>query len=230
MQWKVNKMNITHTHRDYKDKIEMNPNRRFNGAYYYSVEIMKNMKPLIKTKRPFVTINTGKAFNHAIVFIHSNIKPEVTYAYLHKYKDLILVCGLRDTQIKMAYSFPEHTSIYLPLSVDVKEVQQYYIPFDDKPFNTCYAGRLGKFVSDDPMAMFKVKMLTNLDRTEMLKQMAKYQYVYSVGRTAIEAQVLGCKVLNYDKRFPKNIVWEVHDNREMAKVLNQILQGIDYGK
>lgn len=222
-------MNITHENKLYRDKIELNPNKRYNGAYYYSIEIVKNMIPLIKTKRPFVTINVGKAYNHAIVFIHSNLHPEKTYAFLHKYKDLILVCGLPETQLKMAYSFPEHKSIFLPLSVDVKEVQQYYIAFGDKPFMRCYAGRIGKFVSDDPMAMFKVKILTNMERSKLLSEMAKYQYIYAVGRVAIEAQVLGSKVLPFDKRFPRNVEWQVHDNKEMAKVLNQMIHAIDYG-
>ena len=221
-------MNITHLNKRYQDKISLNPKKRYNGAYYYSVEIVKNMMPLIETKRPFVTINTGKAYNHAIVFIHSNILLEETYKYLHGYKDLILVCGLPETQIKMANLFPEHRTIYLPLSVDVDEVKQYYIPFDEKPHEKCYAGRAGKFSdSGDPLAMFKVKMITNLERKDLLREMAKYKYVYAVGRVAIEAQLVGSKVLNYDKRFAPNVQWPVVDNKEAAKVLNNMIKDID---
>ena len=49
---------------------------RHNGAYYYSVEICKNIIPKIKTKRNWVTINippVGK--DHSIVFIHNNLHP-----------------------------------------------------------------------------------------------------------------------------------------------------------
>lgn len=223
--------NITHLNKNYPDKIALNNWRKFNGAYYYSVEIVKNMIPLIETKRSFVTINTGKAHNHAIVFIHNNIRSEVTYDYLHRYKDLIMVCGLKETQQRLAYYFPEHTVIYLPLSVDIDYLKQFFIPFDKKPYDKCYAGRFGKFSdSGDPLAMFKVKMLTNMPREELLPEMAKYRYVYAVGRCAIEAQVLGCQIINYDKRFPANVKWEVHDNKEMAKVLNQMIKAIDYGK
>ena len=123
--------------KNYQNKIELTPKIKYNGAYYYSVEIVKNMMPLINTKRPFVTINTGKAYNHAIVFIHSNINLEMIYKYLHNYKDLILVCGLPETQVKIAKLFPEHKSIYLPLSIDVNEVKQYYIPFEEKPYEKC---------------------------------------------------------------------------------------------
>lgn len=223
--------NITHLSKPYQDKIALNKWKKYNGAYYYSEEIVKNMIPLVDTKRPFVTINTGRAYDHAIVFIHSNILLESTYNYLHKYKDLILVCGLIETQSKMDYLFPEHKVIYLPLSVDVDYVKQFYIPFDKKPYDTCYAGRVGKFNSpSDPLAMFKVKMLTNMERNKLLPEMAKYQYVYSVGRCAIEAQILGCKVLNYDPRFSPTVKWDIHDNKEMAKVLNQLIKAIDYGK
>lgn len=223
--------NITHTNKNYQNKIALNNWKKYNGAYYYSVEIVKNMIPLIETKRPFVTINTGKAYNHAIVFIHSNVNLETTYEYLHNYKDLVLVCGLPETQQKMFYLFPEHRVIYLPLSVDVKEVKKYYIPFEDKPYEKCYAGRSGKFnLNSDPLAMFKVKMITNLPREKLLPEMAKYKYVYAVGRVAIEAQLVGSKVLNYDKRFAPNVTWKIEDNKDMAKLLNRMLRTIDYDK
>lgn len=223
--------NITHLSKAYQNKIELNESKKYNGAYYYSVEIVKNMIPLIETKRPFVTINTGKCYNHAIVFIHSNINLKKTYEYLHNYKDLILVCGLPETQLKMSALFPEHRCIYLPLSVDVKEVKQYFIPFDEKPYEKCYAGRAGKFSdSGDPLAMFKVKMITNLPREELLKEMAKYKYVYAVGRVAIEAQIVGSKVLNYDKRFAPNVTWKIEDNKDMAKILNRMIKGFDHDR
>ena len=221
-------MNITHLNKAYQDKLALNPRKKYNGAYYYSVEIVKNIIPLVETKRPFVTINTGKAYNHAIVFIHSNIRLEETYKYLHNYKDLILVCGLGETAIKMGTLFPEHRAIYLPLSVDVNEVKQYYIPFDEKPYERCYAGRAGKFsYSGDPMAIFKVKMISNLERKDLLCEMAKYKYVYAVGRVAIEAQIVGSKVINYDKRFAPNVQWPVLDNEEAAKLLNNMIKVID---
>lgn len=221
-------MNITHLSKNYQDKIAGKESKKFNGAYYYSVEIVKNIIPLVETKRPFVTINTGKAYNHAIVFIHSNVNLKQTYEYLHKYKDLILVCGLPSTQSVMSTMFPEHKVIHLPLSVDVEEVKQYYIPFEQKPYDTCYAGRFGKFsLSGDPLAVFKVKMITNMERSELLKHMAQYKNVYAVGRVAIEAQILGSKVLNYDRRFPNNVTWPILDNKDAGKLLNEMIRDID---
>lgn len=48
---------------------------------------------------------------------------------------------------------------------------------------------------------------------------AKYRNALAVGRCAIEAMVLGCEILPYDRRCPDPSIWRVVDNREAAQML-----------
>ena len=57
--------------------------------------------------------------------------------------------------------------------------------------------------------------------------MAEYETVYAVGRTAIEAKILGCKLKAYDPRFPKVSRWKILDNKKAAKMLQEMLDEID---
>ena len=60
--------------------------------------------------------------------------------------------------------------------------------------------------------------------------MATYKYIYGVGRVALEAMALGCKVLPYDPRFPDPMFWELIDNKDAAKILQRKLNRIQKGK
>ena len=62
---------------------------------------------------------------------------------------------------------------------------------------------------------------------ELLKMMAKFRKVYAVGRTAIEAKVLGCEVLPYDPRFPRPERWKILDNKDAAGILQMQIDQID---
>jgi hypothetical protein len=57
--------------------------------------------------------------------------------------------------------------------------------------------------------------------------MAEYKNIYAVGRCALEAKALGCRVKAYDNRFPKVSMWKVVDNLEAAKILQKELDRID---
>lgn len=57
--------------------------------------------------------------------------------------------------------------------------------------------------------------------------MANYKEVYAVGRTAIEAKALGCRIRAYDPRFPDTKRWKVVDNLEAAKRLQKEIDKID---
>ena len=125
-------------HPKYLDKWRWQNTGKWNGAYYYSKEIVKYFIPNIKTDRHWITVNVkGVGADHAIVFIHNNLHPE-NYSWLKKYDDLILVCGLPETMDKVRHL---GTPIHLPLSVDVREVEQYK---REKDKGVCYAGRKGK--------------------------------------------------------------------------------------
>ena len=71
---------------------------KYNGAWYYSEEIVKNIIPNISTDRSWLTINAKGAPvpNGSIVFIHNNLHPQF-YTWLSGKSDLILVCGIPET-------------------------------------------------------------------------------------------------------------------------------------
>ena len=193
---------------------------RHNGAYYYSVEIVENIIPKISTDRSWLTINAVDAPvpNGAIVFIHNNKYPMI-YDWLKNKKDLILVCGIPETCEKIKHL---GTPIYLPLSIDVEYVKQFRAK---KTRDVCYAGRASKKMNIPE----GTDLIQGVSRQELLERMARYRSVYAVGRTALEAKVLQCKILPYDDRFPDVKRWQVIDNSEAADMLQLELNKIDNG-
>ncbi len=190
-------------------------NYGINGANLYSGEIVKYFIPNIKTTRNWVTINLqGHAFNHSIFFVHNNLKPEI-YEWLKEYKDVILVCSQPETMEKVKeYGYP----IYLPLSVPVDYVKQFRV--EQKTKLKAYAGRKDKYASRNARNCDRLQDLTH---EELLTEMAKYHYIYAVGRTAIEAKILGCKILKYDPRFPDTTRWKILDSMDAVKILQKEL-------
>ena len=132
-------MIIDHTHPDYaKKRRKMLNGDQYNGAYYYSKEIVKNIIPNVKTDRNWITIRLPELKDHpdhSIIFIHNNRNPNY-YEYLQNYKDCILVCGLPSTAENLQYF---GKSIYLPLSVDVEQVKKYIVK--EKTKDRAFAGR-----------------------------------------------------------------------------------------
>ena len=190
-----------------------------NGALLYSKEIVKYFIPNIKTTRNWVTIRKVPfCYDHSIVFIHNNLHPEF-YDYLSNYKDLVLVCGIPETCEKVKQY---GKTIYLPLSIPVDEIKQYRTT---KTAEVCYAGRKGKFAECNVLQ--SIPKVEDLPREEFLKEMAKYRKVYAVGRTALEAKVLGCQVLAYDPRFPDPDVWKIVNVDEAINLLQWELDKID---
>lgn len=192
---------------------------RFNGAYYYSKEIVDNIIPYVETDRNFITVNVkGEGCNHAVVWIHNNVHPE-NYDWLSEYDDLVLVCGVPSTCDKVKHL---GQPIYLPLSIDVNYVKSF---MTTKTKDVAFVGRKPKrFGIPLPPG---TDILENLPREQLLSEMAKYSRVYAVGRVAIEAKVLGCKVLPYDSRYPNPSIWKVIDNSEVIDILQSALDKID---
>ena len=210
-------MIIDHTHPEYLAMWDALAGDRYNGAWYYSQEIVRNIIPNVKTRRNWVTINVpGRCFDNSIVFIHNNLHPEI-YDWLKHYNNIILVCGTVQTAERMSYLAP---SLYLPLSIDVKDVLRYKTA---KRKGVAFAGRASK-AGGAPEGVTK---LSGLPRDELLAEMAQYKKVYAVGRTAIEAKALGCEVLPYDPRYPDPSVWQVLDNKEAAAMLQKALDEKD---
>lgn len=212
-------MIIDHNHAEYKKKWNLCGSARYNGAYFYSQEIARNIIPNVQTDRNWITVNVkGVGCDHAIVFVHNNLHPE-NYEWLSKYDDLVFVCGIPETMDKVKHL---GKVIYLPLSVDVDEVKAYTT---EKKKGTCFAGRRAKRrKANIPNA---VATLEGIPRQQMLKKLAEYEKAYAVGRTAIEAKILGCEILPYDERFPDTERWQILDNKDAAKILQEELDKID---
>lgn len=211
-------MIIDHTDEMYRRIWASLGEERFNGAYYYSCEIVKNIIPNVKTDRSWLTINSrGTCEDGSIVFVHNNLYPEI-YEWVRQYKDIILVCGVPETCEKVKHL---GTPIYLPLSIDTAYVKSFKT---EKDKDTAYAGRPNKKVNLPE----GIDHLEGLPRAELLTQMARYEYIYAVGRTALEAKALGCRLKAYDPRYPDTRVWKVFDNKQAAKILQQKLDEIDY--
>lgn len=192
-----------------------------NGAYHYSCEIVENFIPNITTTRNWVTIKVDElCLDHSIYFVHNNIHTEI-YNFLRKYKDLVLVCGIPETVEKVKHL---GRAIYLPLSVDVKYVEPFRC---EKTKQKAFVGRQQKRLAYSFPS--NVDLIENLDRDELLTEMAKYRQVYAVGRTAIEAKILDCEVLPYDIRFKDPKRWVVKDNSEAVLILQKLLDEIDGG-
>lgn len=216
-------MIIDHRHPAYRQKWALAGANKYNGAYYYSKEIVSNIIPLVKTDRNWITVNVqGVGCDHAIVFIHNNLHPE-NYDWLKQYKDLVLVCGVPETVEKM-----QHIGkvIYLPLSIDTEYVEKFKRPASERR-GVAFVGRPAKRRMAGVNLPKNVRRIEGLPRDKMLKQMARCSKVYAVGRTAIEAKALGVEVLPYDERYPDPDRWAVIDSMDAAKILQVKLDQID---
>ena len=214
---------VDHDHKDYRRRWDRCGKARWNGAFYYSQEIVKNIIPNVDTDRNWITVNVnGRAADHSVVFIHNNLHPE-HYEWLKSYNDLVLVCGVPETVTKVEHIAP---AIYLPLSIDVEYVERFKVP-EDQRHGVAFVGRKQKRKMPGITLPDGIRNIEGLPRPKMLEEMAKLESVYAVGRTAIEAKALGVNVLPYDERFPDPDRWAVIDNLEAAKILQTKLDAID---
>lgn len=218
-------MIIDHTNPIYaKKRNSMTNGNQYNGAYYYSKEIVKNIIPNVKTDRNWITIRLPEMTehpDHSIIFIHNNRNPNY-YTYLKNYHDCILVCGVPSTVDNLRYF---GKAIYLPLSVDVEAVKKYRVK--NKTKEIAYAGRISKLDYMNNRVPKGTPVLSNMSQSKLLREMAKYKTIYASGRTAIQAKILGCKVLPHETNFPDSRFWKVVDNKDAAKILQKMIDEID---
>lgn len=217
--------NVTHNSVAYQAARRNLQSGHYNGAYYYSQEIVRNIIPNVKTNRPWVTVNVlpHGCRDHSIVFIHSNANINANYRGLKRFKDLVLVCSNRDT-LKACRAYGK--AVYLPLSVDVGYVESFKT---EKTKDACYVGNVWQFKEKylRKYVPAGVPRFSNMPRHKLLKAMAPYRHVYAIGRCAIEAKILGAKVEVCDDRYPDPSVWKVIDNKEAAKMLQEELDKMD---
>ena len=217
-------MIIDHTHPDYVKKWKTLGENKYNGAYYYSKEIVKNIIPNVKTDRNWITVRLKEMKDHpdhSIIFIHNNRNPNY-YEYLKDYKDCILVCSLPSTAENLQFF---GRTIYLPLSVDVDYVKRFRVK--NKTKDIAYAGRASKLQYFNNRVPKDTPVLSNMTQPSLLREMAKYKTIYASGRTAIQAKILDCEVLPHESNFPDSRFWKVIDNKDAAKMLQQMLNNID---
>lgn len=218
-------MIIDHTNPLYvKKRNSMTKDGKYNGAYYYSKEIVKNIIPNVKTDRNWVTIRLPEMQDHpdhSIIFIHNNRNPNY-YSYLKEFKDCLLICSLPKTVENLRFY---GKTIYLPLSIDVKAVEKYKVK--NKSKDIAYAGRALKLRYTNNRVPKDTPILNGMPQSRLLREMAKYHRIYASGRTAMQAKVLGCEVLPHETNFPDSSFWKVLDNKDAAKMLQQMLNVID---
>lgn len=210
-------MIFSHESPEFADNPRYNKN---NGAYWYSVEIVKYFIPTIETTRNWVTLGwQDRCFDHSVFFAHSNLYPYI-YKYLEPFDDLILVCSWHQ-QMEAVKQWG--TPVFLPMSVDVGYVEQFK---REKDRDICFAGRIEK-CTDELRYTPGLDFIAEVDRETFLTELARYRRVYAIDRVAIEAKILGCEVLPYDRRFPDPDFWQVVDSRDAARMLQEILDKVD---
>lgn len=208
-------------HRWARHKAE-NHEAQYNGAYYYSQELCDNVIPYIRTNRNWFTVTAnGQMLDHSIVFIHQNSNPK-KYKWLRGYKDLILVCSLPQT-VEAVKDYGH--AIYIPLSVDIKYVEQFKV--EEKTKEIAYAGRIHRVKEYNTINFPKgIDIISNLPREKFLQEMAKYKKVYASERAAIEAKILGCEVIPYVIDL-LDYDFKVMDNSEIIPLLQREIDEVD---
>ena len=222
-------MIIDHNHPEYIKLRRKIGKGKYNGCYYYSKEIVENIIPRVKTNRDWNTVGRDVAGTHdgMIIFLHDNSTPW-NYEWLHKYKDLVLVCSSKYTRDSVIYS--GHTVI-LPMSIDTEYVKQFRT---EQTKDTCFVGN--RWVRDnmtdpDPSVLVAngVDFFSSLPREKLLKEVAKYNRAYAIDRCALECLALGLELLPMETRYHCDEVGRLVDNREAAVMLQNELNKIDGG-
>lgn len=217
-------MIIDHNHPECIKLRKKTGKGKYNGCYYYSQEIVKNIIPRVKTDRDWNTVGRDVDGMHdgMIVFLHDNATPW-HYDWLKNYKDLVLVCSSTYTYESVQYW---GDPILLPMSIDTEYVKQFRT---EKTKDTCFVGNSWVRANCSSRIPDNVDFFSSMPREELLKSVAQYRKAYAIDRCAQECQVLGCELLPLKTRYGCDGT-NVLDNRDAAEMLQQILNAIEGGK
>lgn len=217
-------MIIDHNHPEYEAIRKKCGNGKYNGCYYYSREIVKNIIPNVKTWRGWNTVGRelDGMCDHMIVFLHDNSTPW-NYGWLKKYKDLVLVCSSEYTLNSVIYS--GHT-VLLPMSIDTEYVKQFRT---EKTKDTCFVGNIWvrRSLTNPSAITGKVDFFSSLPRERLLKEVAKYKRGFAIDRCAQELLCLGVELLPLETRYGCDNIGQLLDNRDAAQILQKELDKID---
>lgn len=215
-------MIIDHTHPEYIQRRKEIGNGKFNGCYYYSKEIIKNIIPRVKTDRDWNTIGRDVEGMHdgMIVFLHDNLSPW-HYDWLKNYNDCVLVCSSQ--YVYNSVHFWGHP-VLLPMSIDTEYVKQFRT---EKTKDTCFAGNAWVKANTRTPIPSNVDFFSSLPRPKLLKEIAKYKRAYAIDRCALEALVLGCELLPLEVGYHCDNVGQLLDNKDAAVLLQKELNIID---
>lgn len=215
-------MIISHRDKTYQAILNKNtPKRkqnRYNGGYFCSRDIVEEIIPRVQTDRSWITINVRKCVDHSIFFVHNYLHPE-WYEFLSDYEDVVLVFHHEKIMPELAHLGKQ---ILLPTFINVDYVKQFRT---EKTKDTAYVGRSA--IRKGLLLPGDIDFIENVPREELLSRMAEYKKVYAIGRTALEAKVLGCEILPFDPVWNDPDYWKVLDVKDAAAILQEELDKID---
>lgn len=197
---------------------------RNNGSYWYAKEIEDIILPHIN-KRLFIVTAAASIYNkheipdNAIVVCHDNRSTVNSYGFLFQ-KNILWICSKHST-VKTLIREGER-AVYIPLSIDTEHVKKFK---SRKTKGTAYVGNSWAFKKSYLSSLSKdIAQLSNLDRDDLLKEMAKYKNVIAEGRCLMEAQALGCKCETPKYENLESVYVELLDSRDAIPFWKEALK------
>lgn len=201
--------------------------KRNNGSYYYSKEIENIILPELKDLE-LVVITAGAALYHtrevpngSVVVCHDNRTTRKSYGMLFK-KDILWICS-KESTVNILKGYGEK-AVYIPLSIDTKYVEKF--KRKRRLDKTAFVGNSWGFKREYLASLPEdIVQLSDMNRDDLLKEMAKYKKVIAEGRCLMEAQVLGadCEVPQYQNGLEAVFV-DVLDSKDAVVSWREALE------
>lgn len=202
----------------YKKWYDQQGVRKNNGSYYYSKEVEQIILPHL-SDLPVVIVTAGAVLYNtrdiprgSVIICHDNRTTKDSYGKFFG-KNMLWVCSKQST-VDTLSSYGER-AVYVPLSIDTQYVAQF--KRQRRKNATAFVGNAWAF-KDKYIASLPddVVILNDMERGQLLKEMAKYKHVIAEGRCLMEAQVLGasCTVPQYPDGV-ESVYVEAVDSRDV---------------